>query len=176
MTIASVIDMAAMLAGLKVKQAEVHGMSQRGGDVQSHLRISSGVIYSDLIPRGGADLIISVEPLEALRYLDYLAAGGKVVTAAEYLKNIPDYPSEDKIVAELDKLDAIVVNSETAAREAGSPRSSNVVMLGAASEYTGVPIEKLKEALTVMFKPKGDDVVEMNLRAFDIGASLANGK
>ena len=74
LSIATVLGQAATASGLYLKQAEVHGMSQRGGDVQSNLRLSTERIWSDLIPKGQADLIISMEPMEALRYLPYLSS------------------------------------------------------------------------------------------------------
>jgi indolepyruvate ferredoxin oxidoreductase, beta subunit len=102
LTIAATIGMAAVNKNLYLKQAEVHGMSQRGGDVQSNLRISDKPIYSDLIAKGCADIILSVEPMEALRYLPYLKKGGYVITNIVPFKNIPDYPETESIL-ETDK-------------------------------------------------------------------------
>lgn len=94
LSIATVIGEAATKAGLYLKQAEVHGMSQRGGDVQSNLRLSTETIWSDLIPQGGADVVISMEPMESLRYLPYLAKTGVIVTSCKPFINIPNYPDE----------------------------------------------------------------------------------
>src|SRR4030042_5605627 len=99
LSIAFVIAGAALEDGLEVKQAEVHGMSQRGGAVQSHLRLSQERIFSDLIPKGEADLILSVEPLEALRYVDYLRPEGMVVSSRPPFVNIPDYPDLGTILS-----------------------------------------------------------------------------
>ena len=104
LSIATVIGRAALAEGLQIKQAEVHGMSQRGGDVQSNLRISSSAIRSDLIPRGAADLIVSMEPMEALRYLPWLADDGWVITGITPLINIPNYPEGEALRRPVDSL------------------------------------------------------------------------
>ena len=100
LSIATVIGKAALKDGLYMKQAEVHGMSQRGGDVQSNLRISDQPIASDLIPSGKCDLIISLEPMEGLRYLPYLGHEGWLVTNETPFVNIPNYPAESDVMAE----------------------------------------------------------------------------
>lgn len=172
LTIASIIDMAAMQESLNVKQAEVHGMSQRGGDVQSHLRISSNEIYSDLIPTGSCDLIIAVEPLESLRYLEFLSKDGKIVTAGNFFKNIPNYPDENEINETLQKHNALVVDAYAIAAEAGNTRASNIAILGAAAKYCGIPIKTFEETITRMFESKGEKIVEMNLKAFKLGLAI----
>ena len=173
LSIATVLGEAATAAGLKLKQAEVHGMSQRGGDVQSDLRLSDAPIWSDLIPLGGADLIISMEPMEALRYLPYLAPDGAVVTSGRPLVNIPDYPDEGSLLAELDALPHVVrLDIEAVARENGLPKSANMVLLGMAAPYIGLlPEGRLREAIARVFARKGEAVVEANLKAFDLGLS-----
>lgn len=170
LTIASIIDTAAMLEGLYVKQAEVHGMSQRGGDVQSHLRISSKEIYSDLIPKGKCDLIIAVEPLESIRYMEYLSSDGKIVTSADFFKNIPNYPEEQAIKDFLSSKNAITINAAAIAKEAGNMKASNLVILGAAAKYCGISLSRFEQAITEMFKSKGENVVNLNLKAFNMGA------
>ena len=135
LSVATIIGEAATKAGVNLKQAEVHGMSQRGGDVQSNLRLSTEPIYSDLIPKGGCDLIISMEPMEALRYLPYLAENGVIVTSNKPFVNIPDYPAEDVLFGELNQLPHVVqLDIEEVAKEAGSVRSANVVLLGMAAK------------------------------------------
>ena len=171
LTIATVLGEAATAAGLQLKQAEVHGMSQRGGDVQSDLRLSTEPIWSDLIPLGGADLIVSMEPMEALRYLPYLRADGAVVTASRPLVNIPDYPDEAALLAELDSLPKVVrLDIEQVARDSGVPRSANMVLLGMAAPY--IPLLKpdsLRAAISRIFSRKGESIVQANLQAFDLG-------
>ncbi len=171
LSIATVIGEAATAAGLFLKQAEVHGMSQRGGDVQSNLRLSSEVIYSDLIPCGSADLIISMEPMEALRYLPYLAADGRVVTSAKPFVNIPNYPSEEALMVELASLpDVVMLDIEEAARACGNPKGANMVLLGMAAPAIGIlDADALRAAIGRVFARKGEAIVAANRKAFDIG-------
>ena len=174
LSIATVIGDAAVNAGLYLKQAEVHGMSQRGGDVQSNLRLSDQPIASDLIPLGAADLIISLEPMEALRYLPYLKKDGWLVTNSQPLVNIPNYPDVEKLKAELDKLPhKVVLDVDAIAKEAGSVRASNIVMLGAATPFLGIEFEKIADGVRRIFERKGEEVVNLNLRALQAGYDLA---
>ena len=170
LSIATVIGEAATAAGLYLKQAEVHGMSQRGGDVQSHLRLSTEPIFSDLIPLGGADLILSMEPMEALRYLPWLRPDGTVVTASKPLVNIPDYPDEAALRAELSKLPQLVCEDiDAMAASAGNPRGANIALLGLAAPYIGI-LDKnaLREAVKRVFAPKGEAIVDLNLKCYDL--------
>ena len=109
LSIATIIGEAAMKENLYIKQAEVHGMSQRGGDVQSNLRISSNPINSDLIALGGADVIISMEPMEAVRYLPFLNKNGWIITSSAPFVNIPNYPDMETIKADYKKLDHVIM-------------------------------------------------------------------
>ena len=176
LTIATIIGDAAVAAGLSLKQAEVHGMSQRGGDVQSNLRLSSEPIYSDLIKQGGADIIISMEPMEALRYLPYLDEEGWIVTSSHPFKNIPNYPDEQQLMVELEKMPhAAALPIEDLARQNSMPKSANVVLLGMAARYIEIlSAEELRESIKRVFASKGEAVVEMNLRAFDLGLNAIN--
>ena len=175
LSIATIIGEAATETGINLKQAEVHGMSQRGGDVQSNLRLSTDVIYSDLIQKGGADLIISMEPMEALRYLPYLSKDGVVVTSNKPFVNIPNYPDQDALFAELSALPHVVqLDIEAVAHEAGSARSANVVLLGMAAKYIEIlSADALRSAVAKIFERKGEKVVEANLKAFDMGAEAS---
>jgi indolepyruvate ferredoxin oxidoreductase beta subunit len=174
LSIAATIGLAAVEQNLFLKQAEVHGMSQRGGDVQSHLRLSDREIFSDLIPHGGADLIISVEPMEALRYLPWISGSGWLVTNSVPYVNIPDYPAVEEVLAELGRAaNTIVIDADGIARELGSARSGNMVILGAASSFISVPFEALENAVRKMFRRKGEDVVEVNLKALCAGRDAA---
>ena len=173
LSIATIIGEAATQAGLNLKQAEVHGMSQRGGDVQSNLRLSTDVIYSDLIPQGEADVIISMEPMEALRYLPYLSSEGVVVTSSQSFVNIPNYPEASAIDAELAKLPKVSkLDIEQIAKDLGSSRSANVVLLGMAAPYIGIlSTDELRAAVARVFERKGEAVVNANLKAFDAGVA-----
>ena len=171
LTIATIIGDAAAVAGLNLKQAEVHGMSQRGGDVQSNLRLSTENIYSDLIRQGAADLIISMEPMEALRYLPYLNNEGVVVTSSHPFKNIPNYPDEEALMAELNTLPhTAILPIEEVARENEVPKSANIVLLGMAARHIEIlSPEQLRQSIKRVFASKGEAVVEMNCKAFDLG-------
>jgi indolepyruvate ferredoxin oxidoreductase beta subunit len=174
LSIAFVIDNAALADGLQFKQAEVHGMAQRGGAVQSHLRLSSERIWSDLIPKGEADMILSVEPLEALRYFDYLKPDGIVVTSSTPYRNIPDYPDLDKVLGAVRKAKrSVIVDSEKVAKEAGTSKAQNIVMLGAASAFLVLKEESLRSLIEALFKPRGPAMVEANLKAFELGRKAA---
>lgn len=176
LSIAYVIDNAALKQGLSFKQAEVHGMAQRGGAVQSHLRLSNDPIFSDLIPKGGADMILSVEPLESIRYFDYLAPDGIVVTSSSPFVNIPNYPELDEILSKVQSVPKnIIVDSAKLAQEAGFARAQNMVMLGAASAHLILQEENLKKFIRELFQARGNKVVDINLRAFDLGRNSAAG-
>lgn len=175
LSIAAIIGLAAVANNIFLKQSEVHGMSQRGGDVMSNLRISHDEIASDLIPFGQADLIISVEPLESLRYLGYLSPTGWVVTNTTPFNNIPDYPDIDKVMAEINKLPHhIALDADTLAKEAGSVKSANIVILGAASPFLGLAYEKFEDSVRFIFSKKGEKIVERNLKALRSGRDFAD--
>lgn len=179
LSIAAVVGMAALENQLYLKQAEVHGMSQRGGAVQSHLRISEKEIASDLIPQGSADIIISVEPMESLRYLPWLSENGWLVTNSTPFVNIPDYPDLNELLAEIEKLPKkIVLNADEIARQIKSPRSSNMVILGAASPFIDIPYQSLENGIRKIFERKGEKVVQLNIDALNAGRdfSIANKK
>ena len=171
LTIATVIGEAATEAGLHLKQAEIHGMSQRGGDVQSDLRLSTDEIFSDQIALGGADLIISMEPMEALRYLPYLAEGGWIVTSSKPFVNIPNYPEEVALTAELSALPhADSLDIDAVAKENHIPRSANMVLLGMAARRIHILTpDHLRTAIRAIFARKGEKIVDDNLKAFDLG-------
>lgn len=171
LSIATIIADAAANAGVNLKQAEVHGMSQRGGDVQSNLRLSTDTIHSDLIKQGCADLIISMEPMEALRYVSFLNKDGWVVTSSQAFKNIPNYPDEDAVMQELGNLpNMISLPIEDVARENSTPKSANIVLLGMAAKYIEILTpEQLRNSIARVFASKGDKVIEQNQKAFEIG-------
>lgn len=174
LSIAAILGAAALSENLFLKQAETHGMSQRGGEVVSHLRISDKPIFSDLIPLASAELILSVEPLESLRYLPYLKYNGSLVTNITEFRNISNYPKLDKTFAELGtKLKIIQIDADKMAHETGNPKASNMVMLGAASPFIHIDEKIILKAIETVFAPKGESVVESNRMAFLAGRKFA---
>ena len=174
-SIAAIIGYAALEAGFFLKQSEVHGMSVRGGDVQSNLRISDKEIASDLIPCGKADLIIAVEPLESLRYLPYLSPDGWVITSIKPFMNIPEYPDMDKVLDEIHKLPHhVALDADELAKEVGSTKVANTVILGAASPFLGMEYGKLEDAIRFIFRTKGEEIIALNLKALKAGRDLAD--
>jgi indolepyruvate ferredoxin oxidoreductase beta subunit len=174
LTVGAVIAMAAADDGLEVRQSEVHGMAQRGGAVLSHLRLADAPVAADLIPRGCADLILSMEPLEGLRYLRWRKPDGVLLSAEEPFLNIADYPSRETLRAMLDKVPgARLVPAEALAQQSGNRRAVNMVMVGAASVYLPVSRSIIRDTIARMFASKGDDVVARNLDALELGAASA---
>jgi indolepyruvate ferredoxin oxidoreductase beta subunit len=174
LSVSAVIASAALSSGLQVKQSETHGMSQRGGAVSAHLRLSDRPIASDLVPLGAASLVLSMEPLESLRYVSYLSPDGAVVTATAPVENIGDYPPVDEVLDAVRRLPrSLLVDAEALARRAGSIRAVNMVMVGAASDTLPVPVEAVERQIEARFLPKGARVVEMNLAAFRAGREAA---
>ncbi|GHU85860.1 indolepyruvate oxidoreductase [Bacteroidia bacterium] len=170
LSIATVIGYAAVGNSLHLKQAEVHGMSQRGGDVLSHLRLSDKQIFSDLIPSGEVDIIISVEPMEALRYKHLLSPNGWLVTNDEPFVNIPNYPNIEDVKSEITAMkNHILIPASKIAKEIGNVKAANIVILGASARYLNMPNDTLRNAVSDIFKPKGNSIVELNLKAFDAG-------
>jgi indolepyruvate ferredoxin oxidoreductase beta subunit len=174
LSIAATIGMAAVDMGLHLKQAEVHGMSQRGGDVQSNLRLADREIYSDLITMGQADMIISVEPMESLRYIPMLSKDGWIITNTEPFINISNYPDLEKVMAEVQAQPRfIALNADQMAKDLGNPKAANMVMLGAASPFLDIPYERLEKAIKTIFRSKGEEVVNGNLAALKAGKEFA---
>jgi len=170
LSIATIISLAAVENNLYLKQSEVHGMSQRGGDVQSHLRLSSKPVSSDLIPYGKADLIISVEPMESLRYLPWLSKAGWLVTNSTPFININDYPPVEEILKEIRKIrNHKIIDADEIAKTAGSSRSGNMVILGAASHHIDIPFKSLETAVEKFFAKKGTDITDVNIKALRAG-------
>lgn len=174
LSIASVIGTAAIKTGLYLKQAEVHGMSQRGGDVQSNLRLSDKEIASDLIPIGKADMIISVEPMESLRYLPMLHENGWLITNTKPFINIPNYGNIEDVLGEIKKLkNKIAIDADQIASDLGSPRSANMVILGAASPFINMEYQSLEDAIVTLFSRKGQEIVDVNLACLRAGRAFA---
>ncbi len=176
-SIASAIGYATLEARLFFKQSEVHGMSQRGGEVQSHFRISNEPIYSDLIPMGSADIIISIEPMEALRYVNFLSMDGIIISNKNPYKNITNYPELDKIWDSIMAIpNSIIIDADEEARKIGSSKAANMILLGAAAGKIGIEFSMLENAIKTLFGRKGDRVVEINIAALNRGREIFLGK
>ncbi len=174
LSVSALIGLAAMKTGLFLKQAEVHGMSQRGGEVHSHLRLSDREIASDLIPEGKADLILSVEPMEGLRYLPMLSRDGWLVTNTQPYVNISNYPDLDMILQEIERVPHhLAIHAEEMAKELGSTRAMNTIMLGASVPFLNIPYEKFSEAILDLFDSKGKELIDLNLAALEKGRDHA---
>lgn len=173
-SIAAAIGYAVVEQGLFFKQSEVHGMSQRGGDVSSHFRLSDSEVASDLIPYGKADMIISIEPMESLRYLPYLSSQGWLITNTNPYNNIVNYPDLEELHKEIKTYPRnIAIDADAIARKLGSPKSANMIVLGAASKFLGLDYDKLENAIKNLFGRKGDAVVNANLAALKAGREIS---
>jgi indolepyruvate ferredoxin oxidoreductase, beta subunit len=174
LSISAVIGYGALESGLHIKQSEIHGMSQRGGDVQSHLRISDGEIFSDLVPQGEADMILSLEPLESLRYLDSLSPSGWLLTNSTPVKNLSDYPDEKTIMETIARVPLhIALNADETAKKLGSTKSMNMVLAGAAGVLLPIDFARLEEGVRFLFGKKGEEIVEANIQALRAGREQA---
>ena len=174
LTIAAVLDTAALSQNLHVKQSEVHGMSQRGGAVQSHVRISDKQVYSDLIPQGRADMILSVEPLESLRYIPFLKKEGWIITDSQSFENIANYPSQASLLMEIrQRQNHLLLDATEEAKDLGNSKAANMVLLGAASTVIPLSEESIKHAIKKLFAVKSEKITELNLKAFERGKVLA---
>lgn len=175
LSLSAIIANGALKEGFNVKQAEVHGMSQRGGAVMADLRISDGPIHSSTIPRGRASLILSMEPLESLRYVEFLAPGGRLLSAADPVINIPNYPPLEEVLAAVNAVpNGRTIDALSLAKKAGSARATNVVMAGAASAILPLKAETMQTFIAEMFARKGEKVVQVNARAFELGREAAS--
>ena len=175
LTIAAVLDTAALMENLNIKQSEVHGMSQRGGAVQSHVRISDKEIYSDLIPEGKADLILSVEPMELLRYVPFLTSKGWIITDSKPFINTASYPDEEEIYKQIKShSNHIILNATDSAKEIGNSKMANMVLLGGASHIIPLSDKSLIDAITKLFQNKSEKIIKLNIEAFYKGKELAN--
>lgn len=181
LSVAAVISMAAMKDGYTLRQSEVHGMAQRGGAVLAHMRISRSEIASDLIPKGNADVVLSMEPLESLRYVDFLKPEGSLISAAAPYENIPDYPDLKEIHNQIKNLkQSVIIDALVLAKEAGTMKAVNMVMVGALSTKMDIKIESIVEAIKELFAGKGEKIIKANLKAVDLGLcfmkNLTDGK
>lgn len=170
LTIAAILGKVAVAEKLHVKQSEIHGMSQRGGSVFAHLRLSDKPIYADQITAGAADLVVAMEPMEALRHRQFLADTGTLITDHAPVVNIPDYPDADRLVKDIKALrHALVLDTAALAKESGNPRNTNIVLLGAIANFLGLEPEIIEKAIREHFARKGDSVVDAALKAFRLG-------
>jgi len=174
LSIAYCICKAALNRDYQIKQSEVHGMSQRGGNVESHVRFCDSSISSALIPKGLADLIIAVEPVEALRHEEYLKPDGCIVSSVAPVRNFDDYPETQTLLERISRAtDHVLLDSKHLAKVAGTPRVENIVILGAASDRLGLRLDEFDRVLEALFSAKGDRIVQANKSALRIGRRAA---
>ena len=174
LSIAAAIGQAALINHLNIKQSEVHGMSQRGGEVMSHLRISSNPIASDLIPVGAADMIISVEPMEALRYLNFLSNTGWLITNTKPFENINNYPDYTQLMKTIEALPSrVFLDADEMANEAGSAKASNMVILGSSVPFLKLSVDSVEQGIRTVFASKGERIIDLNLKAMKMGMDYA---
>ncbi len=172
LTVARILDLAALDEGLELQQAEAHGMSQRGGAVQAHLRIADGPVHGALVPRGRADAILALEPMEGLRALPYLAPGGVMVSQAAANDDTPDAERLLDAIAALPR--HVLVPAGRIARAAGSARAQNLVLLGAATPFVGIREAAIARAIERAFSPRGAQAVSLNLAAWRAGIAAGD--
>jgi indolepyruvate ferredoxin oxidoreductase beta subunit len=177
LSIAAILDTAALQQNLYVKQSEVHGMSQRGGAVESHVRISDKPLFSDLIPMGKADVIIALEPMELLRYLPFLKKDGWLVADANPFENIANYPDLKSVLKEIKSYkNHRIIDALGIAKDLGNSKAANMVLLGAASDILPLSEAMILKAIKTLFKNKGERIIELNTEAFLKGKLLAETK
>jgi len=170
LSIAWVVDQAAVEAGFHIKQPEVHGMAQRGGAVSAFVRIADAPIASDLVADGTASMVLSVEPMEALRYARMLRPDGWIVTDITPLKNVATYPEAGRLFEVLFSAPRLIaVDAAALARRAGMVKANNMVMLGAAASLLPVPADLVEKHLRALFAGKGERMVGANVKAFRMG-------
>ena len=171
-----IVGKAAVNAGLPVMAAETHGMAQRGGSVENHVRLDCR--YGSLIPQGRADAVLALEPAEALRAVDYLSPDGVIVVNTNPLLPITvlsgsaDYPAVDDMLSELEGRckRLVAVDADSLAVQAGHPLTTNVVMIGAVSSFLPLDVQSLEDSISSLVPPK---TVDVNLAAFRLGRKAA---
>lgn len=174
LSISAIIARALLRQGWQAKQSEVHGMSQRGGSVQAHLRLSDSFIHSDMISHSCADLIVAMEPVESLRYVSFLSPEGTLLASSDPIRNFANYPDLDEILEAIRSIPrAQLLPAEQLARQAGSAKASNMVMVGATSWRLPIDPEPLEAEIAAVFEKKGQKTVDINLEAFRLGREAA---
>ncbi len=174
LAIATTIAEAGLAAGLRVKQSEVHGMAQRGGAVQAHVRLSSETVWSDLIPKGAADLILSMEPMEALRYVPWLQPDGWLVANETPVQNMAAYPDLHAVRSAIGAWPRhVLFDASAVARKGGLPKAANMAVLGAAAPFLPLPAAVLEAGIRRRFACKGAAVAEANVMVFQAARTLA---
>lgn len=173
LTIAQIILGAAWMDGYHVLQSEVHGMSQRGGEVSAHIIFSKDPVMSPTIEEGDADLLLGLEPLETLRHLTYLKKEANIITSITTIENMENYPTSKKILNLLKSIDGVImIDSDLIAEEIHFSHGGNITLLGYASNYLPVNGEVWDKAIKERFKNKGNKIVDKNLLAFKTGKKL----
>ena len=172
-TIAQLILGAAFKDNLYALQSEVHGMSQRGGAVNAHVIVSSMEVFSPVVMAGDGDILISLEPLETLRYLPLLKSGAHVIAAMEPVVNMDNYPEREELMGALARIPGVqLIDTETHSRALNAKKSGNIILLGVAARHMGIASARWREALTERFAGKGEAIITKNIEAFECGYQL----
>ncbi|SCH39192.1 MULTISPECIES: indolepyruvate oxidoreductase subunit beta [unclassified Romboutsia] len=175
--VSNILTIGLMEFGYDIKTSEIHGMSQRGGTVSTHIRYGNK-IYSPVIERGGADLLVSFEKMEAIRYLKYLNPKGKIIVNNYKIRPLPvligkvNYPEED-IDKELNILHAITVDAESKANEIGNIKVMNLILLGVVVELLNLNDINWEDIIRKNIK---ENFIDINIRAFHEGIKLIKEK
>jgi indolepyruvate ferredoxin oxidoreductase beta subunit len=173
LTLAQLILGAAWKSKYHVLQSEVHGMSQRGGAVNAHILFDIVPVTSPVVMEGDAEFLISMEPLEALRYLPFMSKTGIMIVSAHPFKNMDNYPDVELILNELKSIDGVtLIDTEKYSKELDYKNAGNMILLGSLSNHLPFEDSIWEKIISERFNDKGTKVIEQNIRAFNFGKKL----
>lgn len=172
-TVSQLILGAAWKSGYYTLQSEVHGMSQRGGSVNAQILFDKKEVTSPVIMEGRGDLLIGLEPLETLRYLNLLDEGAFVISSVSPIKNMMTYPEIGKIIAELKKIPGVLlIDTEKLSVELDNKNAGNMILLGVASKHLPFEDNTWYEVINERFEGKSEVLIKKNIEAFEYGKNL----
>jgi len=169
-TVAQLVLGAAWKSGYYVLQSEVHGMSQRGGEVNAQIIFDKVPVTSPVVTQGEADLLIGIEPLETLRYLSQMSKDANIIASSEPVINMDNYPKIEIILEKIKSVEgAVLIDTLKAAKELNNKHAGNICILGAASKFLPIDNEVWEAVIRERFESKGEEVVMSNIKAFQYG-------